>query len=72
LEILTDDVRCTHGATVGKIDQDQVFYLESRGIPKAEAEKLVVEGFFESVLARIPLIEIRERFKKFILHKMNG
>ncbi len=72
LEILTDDVRCTHGATVGKIDPDQVFYLESRGIPKTEAEKLVVEGFFESVIARIPLVEIRERFKQFILHKMNG
>ena len=39
LEILADDVRCTHGATVGKIDQDQVFYLRARGIPEKEAER---------------------------------
>ncbi len=72
LEILTDDVRCTHGATVGKIDQDQVFYLESRGIPKKEAENLIVEGFFESVLERIPLEDIRHRFKQSILQKMTN
>jgi Fe-S cluster assembly protein SufD len=71
LEILTDDVRCTHGATIGRIDQDQVFYLESRGIPKREAEKLIVEGFFESVLERIPMESIRNRFKAEILRKMN-
>ncbi len=72
LEILTDDVRCTHGATVGRIDQDQVFYLESRGIPKQEAEKLIVEGFFESVLERIPMESIRDRFKTEIIRKMNN
>ena len=72
LEILTDDVRCTHGATVGKIDQDQVFYLESRGIPKTEAERLVVEGFFEPVLDRIPLDYIRERFRASIIKKMTA
>lgn len=71
LEILTDDVRCTHGATVGRIDQEQVFYLESRGIPRVEAEKLVVEGFFESVLDRIPLESIRDRFRDAIKRKMS-
>ena len=72
LEILTDDVRCTHGATVGKIDQDQIFYLESRGIPKDQAEKLIVEGFFEPVMERIPLVSIRERFREAINQKMAG
>jgi len=70
LEILTDDVRCTHGATVGKIDQDLIFYLESRGIPREEAEKLVIEGFFEPVLERIPLESIQELFRKAISQKM--
>lgn len=72
LEILTDDVRCTHGATVGRIDQDQIFYLESRGIPRLEAERLIVEGFFQPVLDRIPLDSIREQFRDAIDKKMNS
>ncbi len=63
LEILADDVRCTHGATVGKIDPELVFYLRSRGIPMDEAERLVVEGFFEPIMERIPFDGVRERFK---------
>ena len=50
LEILADDVRCTHGATVGKLEQEPLFYLKSRGIPQAEAEKMVVEGFFAELV----------------------
>ncbi len=53
LEIETNDVRCTHGATVGKVDPEQVFYLTSRGIPRAEAERLLVFGFFNEVLERV-------------------
>ena len=70
LEILTDDVRCTHGATVGKIDADQVFYLESRGIPRKEAEKLIVEGFFDPIMQRIPFAGVRSRFQNAIEEKM--
>ncbi|HZU85869.1 MAG TPA: Fe-S cluster assembly protein SufD, partial [Anaerolineaceae bacterium] len=66
LEILADDVRCTHGATVGKIDPDQVFYLLSRGIPRAQAERLVVEGFFDPIMQRIPFEGVRERFQAAI------
>ena len=72
LEILADDVRCTHGATVGKIDPDQIFYLRSRGIPYAEAERLVVEGFFDPIMQRIPFEGVRERFQAAILQKMTG
>lgn len=70
LEILADDVRCTHGATVGKIDQDMVFYLESRGIPTKDAERLIVEGFFDPIMQRIPFEGVRERFQSSIKHKM--
>lgn len=70
LEILADDVRCTHGATVGKLEQEPLFYLKSRGIPKIEAERLVVEGFFDPIMQRIPFEGVRERFQQAILQKM--
>ncbi|MGC8834380.1 MAG: SufD family Fe-S cluster assembly protein, partial [Armatimonadota bacterium] len=53
LEIETDDVRCTHGATVGPVDEEQAFYLMSRGLSKAEAERMIVEGFFEDVITSV-------------------
>lgn len=71
LEILADDVRCTHGATVGKIDAEQVFYLRSRGMPYADAERLIVEGFFDPIMQRIPFEGVRTRFQEAILHKMS-
>ncbi|HMD89880.1 MAG TPA: Fe-S cluster assembly protein SufD [Anaerolineaceae bacterium] len=70
LEILADDVRCTHGATVGKIDPEQVFYLLSRGIPEKEAERLIVEGFFDPIMQRIPFEGVRQRFQRAIHEKM--
>ncbi|MBN1666338.1 MAG: Fe-S cluster assembly protein SufD [Anaerolineales bacterium] len=70
LEILADDVRCTHGATVSKIDPDPVFYLLSRGIARDDAERLVVEGFFDPIMQRIPFDGVRERFQQAILDKM--
>lgn len=70
LEILADDVRCTHGATVGKIDPDQVFYLRARGIPEREAQRLIVEGFFDPIMQRIPFEGVRQRFQQAIEDKM--
>jgi Fe-S cluster assembly protein SufD len=70
LEILADDVRCTHGATVGKIDPDQIFYLLSRGVPRREAERLIVEGFFDPIMQRIPFEGVRQRFQESIHKKM--
>jgi Fe-S cluster assembly protein SufD len=72
LEILADDVRCTHGATVGKIDQDEVFYLMARGIPRIQAERLVVEGFFDPIMQRIPFDGVRARFQDAIQEKMQA
>src|SRR5580765_5901763 len=59
LEIEANDVRCGHAASVGPVDQETVFYLESRGIPRAEAERLIVTGFFQEVLDRVRLDEVR-------------
>jgi Fe-S cluster assembly protein SufD len=71
LEILADDVRCTHGATVGRIDEELVFYLLSRGIPRKEAERLIVEGFFDPIMQRIPFEGVRARFQQAIHEKMS-
>jgi len=60
LEIMANDVRCTHGATVSRVDREQLFYLMSRGLPRPEAERLVVRGFFQDVLDRIELEPVRE------------
>ena len=54
LEIMTDEVRCKHGATVGPIDQDQLFYLASRGLTPADATRMVVSGFLEATLRHLP------------------
>jgi Fe-S cluster assembly protein SufD len=60
LEIEANDVRCGHAASVGPVDDDAVFYLESRGIPRADAERLIVTGFFQEVLDRVRIDEVRE------------
>ncbi len=60
LEILANDVRCTHGATLGQVDREQLFYLMARGLPRSEAERLIVRGFFQDVLDRIELAPVRE------------
>jgi Fe-S cluster assembly protein SufD len=60
LEIMANDVRCTHGATVGRVDRDQLFYLMARGLSRGEAERLIVRGFFEDVLARVELAPVRD------------
>ncbi len=70
LEILADDVRCTHGATVGKLEQEPLFYLRSRGIPPRDAERLIVEGFYDPIMQRIPFEGVRTRFQQAIHKKM--
>jgi Fe-S cluster assembly protein SufD len=66
LEILANDVRCTHGATVGQVDRDQLFYLMARGLSRAEAERLIVRGFFTDVLDRIELDPVREALEQVL------
>lgn len=65
LEILNEDVQCTHGATVAPVSEEQVFYLQSRGIPADEASRLIVKGFLEGTLERIPAA-VRRRVEPLI------
>jgi Fe-S cluster assembly protein SufD len=60
LEILANDVRCTHGATLAQVDRDQLFYAMARGLTRSDAERLIVRGFFQDVLDRIDLDPVRE------------
>jgi Fe-S cluster assembly protein SufD len=70
LEILANDVRCTHGATIGHVDDEQIYYLKSRGLPAIEAQRLIVEAFFEPVLDRIPLATVRDGLRAEIARKI--
>jgi Fe-S cluster assembly protein SufD len=70
LEILANDVRCTHGATIGHVDPEQLYYLMARGLPHVEAERLIVEGFFAPVLDRIPLASVRDQLRDVISRKI--
>lgn len=71
LEIFADDVRCTHGATVGRLDDLAVFYLESRGIRKSLARKLLTYGFAADVLGTIPHDEIRQRLERLVFARLD-
>lgn len=70
LEILANDVRCTHGATLGYVDPEHLYYLMARGLPSTEAQRLIVEAFFEPVIERIPLETVRERLRGEIERKI--
>ncbi|MGI8967845.1 MAG: Fe-S cluster assembly protein SufD [Chloroflexota bacterium] len=72
LEIEANEVRCTHGATIGKVDQDQLFYLMARGIPRPVATRMIIEGFFEDVLQREPVGSIRDNLRELIMQKMDA
>jgi Fe-S cluster assembly protein SufD len=60
LEILANDVRCTHGATLSQVDREQLFYAMARGLSRGDAERLIVRGFFQDILDRIDLDPVRE------------
>jgi Fe-S cluster assembly protein SufD len=60
LEILANDVRCTHGATVSRVDREELFYAMARGLSRGDAERLIVRGFFQDILDRIEFEAVRE------------
>jgi Fe-S cluster assembly protein SufD len=60
LEIFADDVQCGHGATCGRLDRDQLFYLMARGVPRREAESLLIEGFANEAFAGLESERLRE------------
>jgi Fe-S cluster assembly protein SufD len=72
LEIGADDVRCSHGATVGQVDEVMLFYLMSRGPSREQAERLLVFGFFDEVLERVPGDGVRSRIRDAIERKIQG
>jgi len=70
LEIEANDVKCSHASTVGPIDDDQLYYLESRGIPPADAERLIVLGFFDDVLERLPVTALSQGLRRSVVDKL--
>jgi Fe-S cluster assembly protein SufD len=72
LEIYADDVKCTHGATVGRLDQDAIFYLQSRGVPRREARNLLIRAFAREVLEEIPLDSVRERLEEAVGRRLDS
>ncbi|MFM9106560.1 MAG: Fe-S cluster assembly protein SufD [Chloroflexota bacterium] len=70
LEIKANDVRCTHGATISQVEEEHLCYLQARGVPRSEAQKLIVEGFFRPVIDRIPVEEIQGFLEGAIARKV--
>jgi Fe-S cluster assembly protein SufD len=72
LEILANDVKCSHGATTGNVDEDELFYMMSRGIAKRDAMKLMVFGFFEEVIEKVESDELAENLRELIRNKFES
>ena len=70
LEIFADDVKCSHGCTIGQLDESAMFYMQSRGIPKKEAKALLMYAFSNNVLSSVKIPEIKERITKIIANKL--
>jgi Fe-S cluster assembly protein SufD len=70
LEIYADDVRCTHGATVGQLDDESIFYLRSRGIPKEHARRILIRAFADDIFENISSEIIHEHIQKLIFEKL--
>jgi Fe-S cluster assembly protein SufD len=70
LEIEADDVQCSHASTVGPIDDDQLYYLATRGVPPDEAERLIVLGFFDDVFERLPLPSLLGPLRRSVIEKI--
>ncbi|TYB78926.1 Fe-S cluster assembly protein SufD [Bizionia myxarmorum] len=70
LEIFADDVKCSHGCTIGQLDETAMFYMRSRGIPEKEAKALLMFAFSNNVLSSVKIPEIKERITKIIAHKL--
>jgi Fe-S cluster assembly protein SufD len=72
LEIFADDVRCTHGATVGRLDEQALFYMRSRGIPAAEAMKLLTYAFAAEVVAEVALEPVRAELERLVRERLGA
>ncbi|MER3501684.1 MAG: Fe-S cluster assembly protein SufD [Candidatus Fervidibacterota bacterium] len=72
LEIEANEVRCTHGATIGRVDEQQLFYLMSRGLSRRQAEKLIVDGFLAPVIAKVPINWFAQKMQQLLDAKMQA
>lgn len=72
LEILANEVKCSHGATTSKIDEQELFYLQSRGISKTIAEKLIVLGFFEDIIGQVSNVDLVESLRDEVSQFFNA
>ena len=72
LMIDADDLKCSHGATVGNVDPEQLFYLRTRGLSEADSRKVLILGFYDEVADRIPYEFLRNRVHEIIEEKLSG
>jgi Fe-S cluster assembly protein SufD len=72
LEIYADDVKCSHGATVGQLDDNALFYLRSRGIDKRQARLMLMFGFAHEVVQNISVEALRERIDSLVMQRLKG
>lgn len=72
LEIEANDVRCTHAATAAQVEEEYVFYLMARGLSRPQAERMIVQGFFQAVLERVPVESIVRKLEQVIERKIGG
>ena len=70
LEIDNNDVKCTHGASIGRIDREKLFYMKSRGLNEEQATREYVKGFFEPLIQRIQIKDLRDNMHKMIEERM--
>jgi Fe-S cluster assembly protein SufD len=71
LQILADDVRCTHGATIGQLDEEAMFYLRSRGINRQDARSILIYAFAKDILDRVKVAPLRESLERTLFEKLN-
>ena len=72
MEIFADDVKCAHGAAIGQLDEDELFYLESRGIHTDLARNLLTYGFAEEVIAKIKVDSIKAQLDEVVLNRLHA
>jgi Fe-S cluster assembly protein SufD len=70
LEIFADDVKCSHGCTIGQLDEDALFYLQTRGIPRKEARGLLTYAFANNILQSVKIDSVKKRINKLIAEKL--
>ena len=71
LEIEENDVKCSHASAVGPVEEEQRYYLESRGVPPKAADRLIVLGFFDDILGRTPVPELRPYLRDAVTAKLD-